>query len=218
MLEKFCNKFNFPYCLVICRCTTGRQIIDDLKVSCISIQSKFLGEQLLEMFLEMVNGLELVESEELLSNEEETKEASEESTSSSSRLESSAYEPSTKCAKHAVVPIITKIKAVNLAKEYPVWKLSALQSQVTPHLKRKSMLAIWSKQIQEGGMNRDKYLLIDNCVHDRFVEARQRNETVTATNLQEWALQAAMQHITENFRFSGSLTRVKAFKRYLHIG
>ncbi|XP_046407559.1 uncharacterized protein LOC124172185 [Ischnura elegans] len=137
--------------------------------------------------------------------------------SDASQREGSEYVPRLKRGKYKEVPLGVKIKVVNLAREHPNWSLATLRNQGSVLLKPKGMLQKWEKDIESGGTRLEKLRMIDEWVTDRFVEARQRGESVTTRTLQEWALSAAKQHISPTFSFTASSTWVKSFKKKLKI-
>ena len=75
----------------------------------------------------------------------------------------------------------------------------------------------YEQDIIKGGTKYDKLDAIKKWTYKRFCEAPQNQTPVTIRNLQEWALQAAMQYQSEKFHFQASATWTKEFKRNFKI-
>ncbi|KAL1488746.1 hypothetical protein ABEB36_014545 [Hypothenemus hampei] len=112
-----------------------------------------------------------------------------------------------------LVPLETKIKVVQLAKQHPKWHLRTLQAKGSRKLKSKDNIRRWERDILKGGTIFDKYAAIDSWTYDRFVESRKQNIQVTTHDLHEWALKAARQYQSSEFTFKASPSWVKRFKK-----
>ncbi|XP_076667942.1 uncharacterized protein LOC143368768 [Andrena cerasifolii] len=84
--------------------------------------------------------------------------------------------------------------------------------QRTAAAANKRLLNKWKKVVENNGSVRDKYIFINNWTYDRFIEARSLNRQVTTRSLQQWAIQAANQFLSNSFHFSASHTWVTKFK------
>ena len=105
-----------------------------------------------------------------------------------------------------------------MAREHPKWTLATIRANGGTALTRMDELKRWEREIKSGGTRIDKIITIKNWVYIRFVKARASKTPVTTRNIQEWAMQAARQFISEDFSFNASPTWVLKFKREYHIG
>lgn len=105
----------------------------------------------------------------------------------------------------------------NMAREHPKWSLETLQHQGCASLTRKDELIRFRIDIQNGGTAYEKYYAITKWTIYRFKEAQSRKSHVTTRNLQEWAMQAAMQYISDDFKFTASTSWVNEFKSKFRI-
>lgn len=72
----------------------------------------------------------------------------------------SDYEPEPKKSKFQAIPLTTKIKIYNLAREHPTWSLKTLQNNGAACLSRKDELKRWGDEIKNGGTKHDKNRII----------------------------------------------------------
>lgn len=72
----------------------------------------------------------------------------------------SDYEPQSKKSKFQTIPLLTKIRICNLAREHPKWSLKTLQNNGASCLSRKDELKRWSVEIKSGGTKFDKLQFI----------------------------------------------------------
>ncbi|KAL1493742.1 hypothetical protein ABEB36_009436 [Hypothenemus hampei] len=177
--------------------------------SSISHEAMLIGQQLFENTLILLNENQFVIDDELLHEDEIGEETDFDITENNES--SDEYEPEGKKSKLTEhIPLDYKIKAVNIAKAHPTWKLQTLQKNGCRRLTKKEQLVQWEKDVMNGGNTFDKYRIIDSWVYDRFVESRQDCQQVTTRNLQQWALTAAGQF--KNFNFKASTRWVAKFK------
>ncbi|KAJ8688646.1 hypothetical protein QAD02_024441 [Eretmocerus hayati] len=115
------------------------------------------------------------------------------------------------------VPLAKKMKAVNSHREHKNWKLKTLQVHIGKCLIRIDELYRWKQQITKGGCPDDQLEVVSNWVYERFREQRAAQLPVTTRNLQEWALQAAAQFCSTNFKFKASLSWINDFKKKFRI-
>lgn len=71
-----------------------------------------------------------------------------------------------------------KKKVVALAEGHPNWSLSTLRRKGAQRLKSFRILALWKKEIENGGTKHDKLRAIGKECFDRFREARRNSEAV----------------------------------------
>ena len=89
-----------------------------------------------------------------------------------------------------------------MVREHPKWSLKTLQHRGSSALTRKDDLRRWENHIIKGGTQYDKSKISKDWTYKRFIEAREKKIPVYVKNLQEWAIQAAMQFNDENFTFT----------------
>ncbi|KAL1488862.1 hypothetical protein ABEB36_014657 [Hypothenemus hampei] len=177
--------------------------------SIISHEAMLIGQQLFENTLILLNENQFVIDDELLHEDEIGEETDFDITENNES--SDEYEPEGKKSKLIEhIPLDYKIKAVNIAKAHPTWKLQTLQKNGCRRLTKKEQLVQWEKDVMNGGNTFDKYRIIDSWVYDRFVESRQDCQQVTTRKLQQWALTAAGQF--KNFNFKASTRWVAKLK------
>ena len=78
-------------------------------------------------------------------------------------------------------------------------------------------LSRWKKEIELGGTVYDKYDAINKWTYERFSESRKTGKPVYTRNLQVWAMQAAMQVLSDNFKFTASRSWIIDFKKKYYI-
>jgi hypothetical protein len=122
----------------------------------------------------------------------------------------------TQCKRNKTyIPLETKIKIVNLAREHPRWSLKTLQNMGGSALKNKKHLSRWREEIRKGGNKWEKFEAINKWVLDRFHEARNQKRPVITRMLKSWASQAALQF--EGLNFSASKSWADRFKLFNNI-
>jgi len=192
------------------RLLTVNNLIASQPSATISRNAKLIGEEIYTRTLEMLSEKKLVTEEELYEEDNDVVPVRENKNSSLAD-EVDVYEPEPalyRLADH--IPLDSKIRMINIAKEHPNWSLQTLQKKGCSLLKKKENLKKWEADVKSGGTRFDKISSIDSWTYDRYVEARQNRQQVTTRNLQQWALAAAAQY--PDFDFKASDSWVKAFK------
>ncbi|KAJ8672603.1 hypothetical protein QAD02_003862 [Eretmocerus hayati] len=125
---------------------------------------------------------------------------------------SSEYIPSPKRPKFDAIPIATKIKIINKSREHPEWSLTTLQKNGCKALTRKDTLARWTKDIEKGGTQIDESVYIKGKTFEIFKDARAKRLPIHKRNVQEWAIQAALEFRSGQTRFCASNSWLDRFK------
>ncbi|XP_043481828.1 histone acetyltransferase KAT6B-like [Leptopilina heterotoma] len=111
------------------------------------------------------------------------------------------------------ITLAYKKKVVALAEKHPNWSLSTLRRRGAQRLKSYKILALWKKEIENGGTKHDKLRAIRKECFDRFREARRNGEAVTTKMLQKWAIEAAAPFLSESFKFQAGEHWARRFKK-----
>ncbi|KAJ8680290.1 hypothetical protein QAD02_016077 [Eretmocerus hayati] len=131
---------------------------------------------------------------------------------SQSQSQHSEYVPSPKKCRVESIPLATKIKIINKAREHPNWSLKTLQNNGCMALTRMDTLARWSKDIEKGGTQNDESEYIHEKTFELFKDARAKRLPIHTRNVQEWAIQAALQFRSGLTDFCASDSWVDRFK------
>ncbi|XP_076545771.1 LOW QUALITY PROTEIN: uncharacterized protein LOC117611086 [Osmia lignaria lignaria] len=121
------------------------------------------------------------------------------------------------------VPFDIKLKIVMTVNKHPTWSFYGLQTRFKRHLRHKTDTARFRKDIIKGGTYMDKMEIIKKNVYDQFIETRRREQLVTRRQLQQWAMDAAMQFrdaVNEdgsNFQFTTSASWITNFLKVYRI-
>lgn len=125
---------------------------------------------------------------------------------------SSSYELEVDANNSEKIPLDYKIKVINIQREHPRWNLATIQNNGGAKLSRMDTLVRWRKDIENGGTVYDKYNLISKCTYERFVESRKLGKPVYTRTLKVWAMQTAMQFLSDDFYFRVSRSWLNDFK------
>lgn len=206
-----------------------RQILTNLNYLSATVGDKFsknnylMGEIMAKSVIKVLNEYEFQEDDEFFLSHEQSEESlvDEIITSSSSTINNnlsiSSDELKSPLKKKSFIPIETKIKIVQVAKEHPNWSLQTLQRNGCSLLKSKKYLGRWENDILNGGV-KECYDKINKWTYDRFYESRVNKQPVSTRMIQQWASVAAMQfENVSGFRFIASLSWVKKFKHTNNI-
>lgn len=179
--------------------------------------TKEVAGKLFESFISMLGKCMMVEEVEYFSsNEKEVENIQEEelqeSTSSTSEEE---YVPPEKVSYQDRVPFDTKLKIVMTANEHPTWSFHGLQRRFKQHLRHKTDIARFRKDVINGGTYADKLDLVKKCVYDRFSETRAHKQLVTRRQLQQYAMATAMQFRDTDNETEGNVFQFTASASWL---
>ncbi|KAJ8676823.1 hypothetical protein QAD02_012610 [Eretmocerus hayati] len=124
----------------------------------------------------------------------------------------SEYIPSPKGPKFDAIPIATKIKIINKSREHPEWSLTTLQKNGCRALTRKDTSARWTKDIEKGETQIDESVYIKEKTFEIFKDTRAKRLPIHKRNVQEWAIQAALEFRSGQTRFCASNYWLDRFK------
>lgn len=96
--------------------------------------------------------------------------------------------------------------------QHPKWKLPTIQTHGGKELKHKNYIALWKRQILEGGTKIDKFNFIDDFVITKFHDARKEYKCVKEMHLRQWAIQASQSFRDTSFCFKASRHWAANFK------
>lgn len=134
------------------------------------------------------------------------------SSSSESSSEREEVKPKPK-RQIGLVPYAAKVKAVTLHEQHPKWSLATIAKNSTKFLKHKWQLCKWKRQIEKGEPKLEIYSKIDQCVYNRFVEAKKDRQLVTTRMIRLWAREAVSQFSSSpDFPFKASIRWAARFK------
>ncbi|XP_046476181.1 uncharacterized protein [Neodiprion pinetum] len=178
-----------------------------------SHSSIVMGEEFYNSIVTMLDERKIIEDEELITKDEddETNEYTEcigvPEDDDNFVAQEFAPEP------RDYIPLSYKERAVAIADAHPKWSLKCLQNHGASRLKHKQNLYRWKEDVKRGGTYFDRWKTIDSDTYERFLEARSSMEQVTTRTLQQWAMNAAFQFLSDEFHFIASKSWVERFKK-----
>jgi hypothetical protein len=94
-----------------------------------------------------------------------------------------------------------------------MWSMKTISSKTTRVRKSKMKLWRWSKQMERGRSDKDKYKTLNSLTYDQFTDAKANKQHITMQTLQMLGMVTTFQFTSPHFLFKASGGWIHNFKK-----